>query len=335
MEWEKSGARPINDTDFNRVYEKIEFFSETQYHEYVPCLGPENFEFMVRLGRWIGNVSNVGDKQILCEFVPRIPFFGRAEFTELYQAAFRGPITRWVIDELNLFLNDPGLEDQIANELHHHTWYCPITDSMQISDFHHVNQIGGIDYRPDFRSLAVLGERQGQRKRVVDFMQNHKNATGRSRPLRRIVLLEDFVGRGTQIEDALKFAAELSPDIPILLAPLIICPDGGVYAKQLANNYANVSYGPVMELTDDLFIRPSSKVSPASLEAQIRDLAVSTYSQVVGDEAARPRPYGPFGFRETGATIVMYSNAPANTLPLIQHESNTWKPLFPRSARRR
>ncbi len=328
LEWHRSGAKPIDYTDFNRLYEKIEFFCKRHYHEYVPCLGPKRAEFMVRLGKWIGNVSEVEARQILCEFVPRILFFGWGEFTELYRAAFRGPMVRWVIDGSNLCLDDPGLEDRIACELFHHTWYCPITDSMQISEFHHVNEIGGIDYRPDFRSLAKFADKQ----RVVDFMQNHKSA-GVSKPLRRIVLLEDFVGGGTQVDEALPFAATLAADISVLFVPLIICPDGVRTARGLAARYPNVSYEPIIELEEDLFINNTTAHLLGTLESKVRDLALSTYSEVEGDKAASPRPYTPFGCWETGATLVMYTNTPANTLPIIQHESNTWDALFPRSAR--
>jgi hypothetical protein len=72
---------------------------------------------------------------------------------------------------------------------------------------------------------------------------------------------------------------------------------------------------------------------PNSLAAKVKALAQQCYAQVLGDNAADPRPYTPFGCFDTGAVVVLYSNTPANTLPLIQHQSNTWVPLFPRSAR--
>jgi hypothetical protein len=92
---------------------------------------------------------------------------------------------------------------------------------------------------------------------------------------------------------------------------------------------------PVLQLNAALFIHADSIVQPDSLAAKVKDLAYRCYNQVKGNDAANPL-YSPFGFppgRGTGALVVLYSNTPANTLPIIQHHSNTWAPLFPRSAR--
>ena len=134
------------------------------------------------------------------------------------------------------------------------------------------------------------------------------------------------------------FAATHFPTTPILLLPLIVCPAGGTEARALETHFENVSYEPILELRrEDLFI-PSRDAVPGSFEWDLLQLAADTYPNVVGDGAASPRPYGPYGFPgndPTGAIVVMYSNTPANSLPLIHHQSNTWNPLFPRSARLR
>lgn len=314
---------------FTRIYETIEFFESRHYRQYVPTQGPRHQEFLRRFDNWLENVDSDEDKRVLFEFAPQIIFFGREEFTGLHQAAFRGPITRWVIDELGLALDDPQLQSKIHDELTRHTWYCPITDSMPISDFHHANDIGGVDFRPDFRSLDKFG---CDPKKVLDYMQGQTVAGGAAK-LSRIVLLEDFVGGGTQITEAIKLAASLDPHIDVLFVPLIVCPSGSQKARVCVCGYANVHYEPVLELTEDLFINPHLSLTEKSPELAVRDLANKTYPAVTGDNTAQPRPYSPFGFSQTGATVVMYSNTPANTLPLIQHESNTWNPLFRRSAR--
>ncbi len=329
-EWDLSGVEPINGGTFNLIYEKLDFFNKRHYHEYMPCSGPEHPDFMIRLSKWINNVGETEDvkKRLLFEFAPQILFFGKKDFVSLYRTAFRGPITKWIIDELDLRIDDPDIDNKISTELHHHTWYCPITDSMSISDFHHTNQIGGVDYRPDFRSLRQFGN---DRQKIVDFMQNHRDTTG-IRPLKRIVLLEDFVGSGAQSDKVISFAASLPGNIPILYIPLIICPKGAETVRSKVNTFKNLSYEPIIELEKDLFINDETEPS-GELEKNIRDFAKNTYITVVGNDASSPRPYSPFGFRETGATVVMYSNTPANTLPIIQHESDTWHALFPRSAR--
>ena len=332
-EWDdRTDIKSFCDLSFDRIYKTIEFFHSLHYRQYVPTQGSGHQEFLRRFDNWLGNVGSDDDKRVLFEFAPQIIFFGREEFTELYHAAFRGPITRWVIDTLGLKLDDPQLQSRIDDELTHHTWYCPITDSMPISDFHHANDIGGVAFRPDFRSLAQFGDRD----RVLEYMQNPTEPGKTAPTLRGIVLLEDFVGGGTQIEEAIEFAASLDPQIEVLFVPLVICPSGSQKARVGACGHANVHYEPVLELTEDLFINANSTPPHKSLESAVRDVVARTYNGVKGNDAANPRPYSPFGFPPpdgTGATVVMYSNTPANTLPIVQHASNTWNALFRRSAR--
>ena len=45
------------------------------------------------------------------------------------------------------------------------------------------------------------------------------------------------------------------------------------------------------------------------------------------------KPYTPFGYKRTGGLVVMHSNTPDNSLPVIHHESDTWAPIFKRHSR--
>lgn len=328
VKWDIEGATSTCGKSFNAIYATLEFLDKTLYHQYVPCLGTQHSDFLTRLRKWIDHVPDDKQKMILIELAQELIFLGRDEFLKLHQAALAGPITRWLIDSLDLRIDDPDLDTIIQDELHEHTWYCPITDSMQISDFHHINHIGGADHRPDFRSLHEFGDAGN----VLSYMANHENANRQPAPLRRIVLLEDFVGSGTQL-GAAKFAAELSPDVQVLLVPLIICPAGDEVATRLANTYTNLRYEPLMRLSEDLFINDTQCIENKALCDAVRDLLYCTYALVVGDGAHAPRPYGRYGFADTGALLVMYSNTPANTLPVVHHKSSTWAALFPRSAR--
>jgi len=353
--WDSAGVRPKTSDSFNSIYERLEFLNKRHYSQYLPT--DQAPDFLTRFSRWLENVTGDKERRALFELAPQLIFFGVDEFTKLYQAAFHGPITRWIVDELSLRFDDHQLSQTLRSELGGHTWYCPITDSMQISDFHHANNLGGADHRPQFRWLGELADEDRIRDllssslppdvrqnlptalrghiqaHVRKLMDDHRDARRQSQPLRRIVLLEDFVGVGSQIETAVSFAATLQPPVPVLFVPLIICPAGDTLAKAVVADYPNARYSPMVKLSEDLLINCISSLQPSSLEEAVRDLAFATYSQVQGDGSAGPRPYSPFGFGATGATMVMYSNTPANTLPIIHHKSTTWEALFPRSAR--
>ncbi len=242
VRWDLDGKLTSFGGTFNELHERLDFLNSTHYQQYIPTLGPSFPDYETRLRGWIDNLADEDDKRVLFEFAEHIAFFGRSEFAKLYQVALRGPIISWIVEQLGLDFTNASLQNQLAQEVHDHTWYCPFTDSMQISDFHHANHIGGIAFRPDWLSLTKFGDRA----RVLDFMHTRTDANKKSVPLRRIVLLEDFIGSGTQLSetvreeplgnkthllDTLTFVTSLSPSIPVLLVPLIVCPDGAGYIR--------------------------------------------------------------------------------------------------------
>jgi hypothetical protein len=323
---------------FNEIHQKLTFYARTHYAQYIPTMGVDSHDFETRLLHWLYNPGVTDEhRKTLFRLAPKIVFFNREDFTKLHQAAIDGPVVRWIVETLDLNLASPGQCELIDAEIQNHTWFTSITDSMQIADFHHANNVGGMDLRPDWRSLAKFGDVS----KISDFMRNHTDTKGRPQPIQRIVILEDFVGSGTQMSmdaGSISFAARNFPHIPILLAPLIICPVGANAARTLAAHYKNVTFEPILELRADDFFVPTMNAQSGTFEHDLLQLAFGTYPLVVGDGAAYPRPYGPFGFPgndPTGAIVVMHSNTPANSLPLIHHGSNTWDPLFPRSARLR
>ncbi len=309
---------------FLNVWDQIEYLANKRFHEYHPTVGPYP-DFRTRLKYWINNTSDEAYQKILFELVPRIFFVGSFEFNALYRAAFNGPILRWLVEVLNVQLSPSTLNNDISKAIGE-TWFCPITDSMQIAAFHHVNNIEGKDYRPDWRSL----QRFGSPERIRDYMNNEG--------LQRLVLIEDFVGSGSQIERTLDFVASALPSpSQILVAPLIICPRGNNAFVRIAARYNNLSFKPVLILNESEFVVevPRSGHDEDDFIRSVRRLIVDAYSLVSGGEASDDgkKPYGPFGYARTGAMLVMYTNCPDNSLPIIHNRSQTWSPLFPRSSR--
>jgi hypothetical protein len=214
------------------------------------------------------------------------------------------------------------------------TWFCPVTDSFRVNAFFHVNNLAaGANLRPDWHSLLELGD--------VDKI----DAYCASNNIKRLVLLEDFVGGGSQSLCAVRFAATKVHDLQVLFVPLVICPKGVVSARQLeaelcAQRAGALRYEAAMELPNDAFLTLSQSpyVEPNPYINALRDLINTSYPKVSGGRLPGPKPYDPFGFPcsdPTGGLVVMYSNTPDNTLPLIHWHppENTWHPIFPRHSR--
>lgn len=316
-------SRELDTTDYRAIQSQIEFLAERLYRQYEPCVAPFHKEFKYRLRDWLDSTPSAIDQQRMLELVPEILFVGTAEFESLSRAAFNGPIYWWLVEQLDLRI-DQDIELELARALKH-TWVCPVTDSMLIAKFYHVNNISGFDLRPDWRSLARFSQSPDGAETLDLYMQGKK--------IERIVLLEDFVGSGSQMAKAVKFALSLPGDRPVLLCPLVVCPVGHRYGQWLERRYGpRLRYVPVLKIPRDEFLTRRPLPGEHASTTSLRALVERVHALVVG--ATQVSDVSPYGFRHTGATIVLHSNCPNNTIPLLHHDrKGDWRPLFPRSSR--
>jgi len=315
--WVQNGENKYG--DINR---KIIHLNHWLFSDYEPSLGPGP-DFVTRLSKWLDNVDEEEEQKLLFELVPHIFYIGREELNVLYREAYHTVFAKWLIDNVNAKFSDSNvlqtLNDEIAS-----TWFCPLTDSLRINQFYHINDIPGKhDHRPDWRSLRTFGDI----KLISDYIEKNK--------IKRIVLLEDFIGNGGQVSKAVSFVAEKFPNLPILIIPLIICPAGMSQARAFTAAHNNIQISPVVSVSEDYFIHEIETQIESDFFKKIHALAESSYSRVANSTTIDDNidPYGPFGWRRTGGIIVMHTNTPNNTLPLIHNKSQTWNPLFKRHKR--
>lgn len=129
--------------------------------------------------------------------------------------------------------------------------------------------------------------------------------------------------------------SKLAGSLPLLVVPLIACPAASNRGELLANNSGGLlKYKPVLDLPSNTFVTPTATAGEDTLIPEIRALATRLAVQVQG--GATEHWHGPFGYpshQPTGGLIVMYSNCPDNSLPILHFASATWSPLFPRASR--
>ena len=289
----------------------VQYLGRKVFNDYEPS---QFDQFEDRLDRWIHNVTDEKDQQTLFLLLGHLFFIGRPEFESLYRAAYNGPVRRWLVEQLNVNIASPAAMEVLDAGVAE-TWFCPITDSMRINSFLKVNNLAGKSHRPDWRSLRKFGAPEKIRRFIADNQ------------IRRIVLLEDFVGSGTQMRSAVRFAAKTT-DIQILALPLVTCPDGDKVGSQMAITFTNVSYEPVIVIPPEMLIKADPQPNDSQFFQDIRDLIVRVRARLSKPERQRYH-----GYKGTGAVVAMYSNCPNNSLPILYDETEEWQALFPRIKR--
>jgi hypothetical protein len=315
--WVQNGESRYSDINLRIIHLDRRLFSD-----YEPAIGPGP-NFLKRLNDWLENVADEEDQKTLFELVPYIFYIGREELNVLYREAYNTVFAKWLIDQVGIDLNSPDALSTLNTEVTN-TWFCPFTDSLRINQFYHINDIPGKhDHRPDWRSLRTFGNIE----RIKKYVQENQ--------IRRIVLLEDFIGNGGQISKAVNFIADNFTEISILIIPLIICPAGMEQSAKFTETHSNIKIVPVISIPNNYFVHEIAHDNEFLFFKKLHSLAKRTYSQVANSSNADDAidPYGPFGWRKTGGLIVMHTNTPNNSLPLIHNKSETWSPLFKRHKR--
>lgn len=311
--------------DYIDLDNEIRHLSEQLFDDYDPCTSET---FLNRLHTWLMNIQSDEDQKILFKLVPHIIFLSRKEFKSLHRSAFQAHVFPWLVSELGIQLNDPKLNEKL-NAATKETWFCSVTDSMPIGDFCRINGLEGNTNRHILNSIIKMEHDEAQKNPKSSNFQARIVASD----CKRLVLLEDFVGTGEQIQSVIQFAAQLDKvsdnpiqsesmtPLPILVIPLICCPDGMTSGKKLTKTHKNVTFSPVITLPEKAFIKRIKNIDEEKIFQDIRSFILNSPPEMQIND---------FGYGETGGLVVLQTNCPDNTLPLIRANNTHWKPLFPR-----
>lgn len=283
--------------------ELFDEFEPNRYESFDDCLA-----------KWLMNSPDEESQKKMFRLLGHLFFVGKKQIDALQRSAYSDKTVRWLVDVLDLDIASANLNGSISQAVQS-TWFCPITDSLRINGFLKVNGLNGHDHRPDWRSLEQFGDQDRLRQYVID------------EDIEQLVLIEDFVGSGTQMEGPVRWAAQTLPNVQILVVPLICCPDGVTVGQTIAQQCANVSFSPCLSLRPELFVSSTSKPGEPSAFSEIRPVIQNVRNRLGVFE------HHPYGFEGTGALVTLYSNCPDNTLPLIHSQTDTWDPLFARIRR--
>lgn len=302
----------------SQLLEKYELYAKKLFSNYEPLIistfdsAPR--EFFQRLDKWLRNFPDDEKRWEAFQLVDDIFYIGKHEIIELYRVAFEMTVPNWICEVQNLKFRSKKFAEDLGRSVEE-TWFCPITDSLRISAFRHINHIEQPEYFPDWRSLEAFGDEKSIRK----YIEKQK--------FKQLVLIEDFVGSGKQVTPAIEFAQKVS-DIPILVVPLIIGSKGCKKLQELSDNSGGkVKFKPVIVLGDDCVVT-KAPVDQEHISSRRARVLIESYSKITGDRNG-------YGFEvDQGYLFVAEANCPNNTVKPI-HSENKWSPLFPRSGRKK
>ena len=311
--------------DFAEIRSLTDFLEQVLYAEYEPVGVGAQGEFGVRLAEWIGSAQRDADRRALYLLLGRLVFLGRAQMMAGYRTAYSRNIASWLMDVEGLSFFGRATEARL-NKAAEETAFTEVTDSFGLGNFLRWNNIAG-------RGLRFTWEQHLSTWDPDAFMRDVMYS-GPGVPRKNLVLLEDFVGSGSQMVRAVNLACSLADVERVLLCPIVICPDGGDCARALVRKYGKLNYSPVLELPEEAFIAEVAVPDEHKHHELIRKALVGLQALVKGTPRSWPQATSAFGYMDTGAVFCKFDNCPDNSVPVLHHRSDLgWSPLFLRTAR--
>jgi len=318
------------------MLDHLYYHASREWRVYLPAEHPDyNNNYMERLSAWIGNAQTENDQKLLLEYATYISFISHDDFAALYRTAMDREVYRWIAEQVGAKFDTGGgrqFNSIIRNEIQLHTLFCPITDSLDINEFYKVNHLAGMGHRPAISTLEMLAQKAAAPTtdiavRLRNYIDNPSLDPIRPRaPIKRLVLLEDIVGSGSQCRDAIRWAVT-SLRLPTLFIPLVLCPNGASLLETESRNSGGLlSVRPVILLTKGDLLGPERGGAAGWSISSSMEAFAATVAPVAS------AGMDTFGYRDTGCSLATFANTPDNSLPLVHNKprSGRWLPLFPR-----
>ena len=316
------------DLDLAAIRDLIRFLDKELYSQYEPFV--QKAPFWERFAGWVQNVTKEAEQQALFRLVPWLLFVGKSELNMMYESAFRGPITRWLIETAGLDICDPSLRDHLAGEIRH-TWFGSLA-GMDLGSFMRINGIEEQSLRPDFGVLSELADTH----KIAEYMAGKSHVNDASSPrYRRIVIVEDFVGTGTQMKAAIRCLQNMQ-GTPVLICPMISADEGCQAGRKITAQYPHIQFEEYHRISSSARLQSNNSLLNVEGEVMpVHSIIEQTWERLRGSDSYDE----PYGFKNHGILLLTYLNCPNNVPPMLHREvkdtgpSGGWMPLFPRANR--
>lgn len=317
---------------------KLLFISRRKFDRF--DLFPPGETFQSRLPLWLQNFD-LADRQIAMSVVDELVFLSFWELRTLAIRAFDvvcGRLRQQALEvkgtpwTATLDAGDAATEERLAR-----TVFVAASDDV-LFDF--------------FRRNAQRSSSRLRRDNFVEYYKFHPDAQPDENDAEQIVLLDQLSGSGYsflhfdegawggKLARFLEYWPQHSQK-PVLYVPYIMTEIAKRRVAERLAEWRKVKHDlPAVTVAPVLTIPPSSVVVASdgvSVDPNrpVAELCTRYHVRFVDDQNTLKGKPTTHGFGQAGLTLVLSTNVPNNTLPIIWHQFNGWVPLFPRIAHHR
>lgn len=236
----------------------------------------------------------------------------------------------------NLMSGSHFIEDQLNASL-----FVPLSDSSHFMEFRHTLPEGtysGITIPCIDRLLLPIELKAWDHiERIKTHYEDQYN----------LFILEDFSGSGTTAKRKIQLILRNWHFKNIYFCPLIICDKAKeelgeleILAKKNGKKFKLI-YGTILGKEYSIVNEEENKVWSKEEKSALRFMSTKYFKSHFKENGYLysdfdnpcPKCPTPFGFKNGGLAVVLYSNCPNNSLPIIWGDDKGWNPLFRRHER--
>lgn len=358
---EEYNERKDRENRHDDIFKKLEFLEKHFFNEY----DLNQPMFMDVFLRWIeqfnGNVGGVNDGSKLNSetryafiLAHKIIFFSRSQIISLLKEVW-DKIKRELLvlaakqddgSPIDLMFKRGSISEQLKASA-----FVPLSDSSHLQEFRH-HCLPSDAFRsiviPSFDMLTFpFANSSNKKSRIKDIYEEYGKK-------KNLFIIEDFSGSGTTIERYVKSIIKHYKFENIYFCPCIISAKAKTRLEALEKfagkkgKTFKVLYG--IDMAKSYSISDDDSDNNADNDSRVWQEQERTALQEIskkyfeshfnennylyrGQKSEYPGEPTPFGFKNCGLAIVLYTNCPNNSLPIIWSENGGWHPLFKRHER--
>jgi hypothetical protein len=320
---------------------QLQFLAQRKYDRY--DLFSPGETFLSRLNYWLENFDNE-DRQVAMEIVYSLKFISQYEMKELAVATFENirstlrknaanlPTANW-----SVYLD--SREQRVNYELSRSIFVACADDVL-------------FDY---FRRYAMQQVGVFEKDNFVEYYKIERSCRGVLPEHNRLFLIDQLSGSGTTAirKENSKWEGKLPKFLEIWGDDLKNC---GIhycpFLQSIISKEHLKEHLPLwqseMGVDFSVNVLPTCDVSVSPCISSDGGITIDEnlpvarlcrdekyFSKFVDDRHIRKGGPAHYGFGKAGLTLILQSNCPNNTIPLLWHSYNGWYPLFPRVSHHR